>query len=362
MAEISTFLFFRHLRAERSSYVLRYRKGALVAQGQGLTFWFLPLSASIAEVPVDDQELNFLFNAKSQDFQEVTAQGVVTFRVEDPEKLADRINFTIDLRSGQYLSQPFAKISLALTQLAQQFTWDYFARRPVREILSLGCESVRSRIAKGYETDSALDELGIRIVSIRVSDIAPSSKLERALETPERERIQQKADEATFERRAQAVEKERAIQEAELQNQIELATREEQLIAQRGQNDRRRVTEEAQARKIETEASVERGHIEAEAAANRLLVEANATADKTRITARSDAESIQLVEAARVEGERERMAIYRDLRTPVMIGLALQELAGKLTHIDHLNVTPEMFGPQLMNLIEAGTKRLEEPA
>jgi hypothetical protein len=45
-----------------------------------------------------------------------------------------------------------------------------------------------------------------------------------------------------------------------------------------------------------------------------------------------------------------------------MIGLALQELAGKLTHIDHLNVTPEMFGPQLMNLIEAGTKRLEEPA
>ena len=57
---------------------------------------------------------------------------------------------------------------------------------------------------------------------------------------PTREAIQQAADEATFQRRAQAVEKERAIQENELQNKIELARREEQLIAQKGQHLRTR--------------------------------------------------------------------------------------------------------------------------
>jgi hypothetical protein len=45
-----------------------------------------------------------------------------------------------------------------------------------------------------------------------------------------------------------------------------------------------------------------------------------------------------------------------------MLGLAARELAGKLQRIDHLNLTPELFGPQLLALVEAGTKKLEGPA
>ena len=58
--------------------------------------------------------------------------------------------------------------------------------------------------------------------------------------------MQQEADRATFERRAVAVERERAIGENELQTQIELARREEQLVAQRGANARREAEEEAE--------------------------------------------------------------------------------------------------------------------
>ena len=63
--------------------------------------------------------------------------------------------------------------------------------------------------------------------------------------------MQQDADKATFERRATAVEHERAIAENELQNQIELARREEQLVTQQGQNERSRATERAAAGQIE---------------------------------------------------------------------------------------------------------------
>jgi len=42
-----------------------------------------------------------------------------------------------------------------------------------------------------------------------------------------------------------------------------------------------------------------------------------------------------------------------------MMGLAAQELAGKLRRIDHLNLTPDMFGPMLADLMRAGTDRLE---
>ena len=67
--------------------------------------------------------------------------------------------------------------------------------------------------------------------------------------TPTREQVQQEADRATFERRAVAVERERAIGENELQTQIELARREEQLVAQRGANARREAEENAAGRR-----------------------------------------------------------------------------------------------------------------
>ena len=60
-----------------------------------------------------------------------------------------------------------------------------------------------------------------------------------------------------------------------------------------------------------------------------------------------------------VGAERERMDIYADLPTHVLIGLAAQELAGKLEKIEHLNISPEMLGPILQRLIKAGTKHLE---
>ena len=51
---------------------------------------------------------------------------------------------------------------------------------------------------------------------MRVAAVAPTSEMEKALQQPTREAIQQDADEATFRRRALAVEKERAIAENEL--------------------------------------------------------------------------------------------------------------------------------------------------
>ena len=57
MSEIRRFPFLRHLRAEPSSHVMVYRKGELVRRGPGLSVWFRPLTTGIAEVPIDDREM-----------------------------------------------------------------------------------------------------------------------------------------------------------------------------------------------------------------------------------------------------------------------------------------------------------------
>jgi regulator of protease activity HflC (stomatin/prohibitin superfamily) len=338
MADVTRVTFVRHLRADNSSHVLHYKGEKLVRSGRGLSFWFLPMSSSVAEVPVDDREVSLIVHGRSSDYQDVAVQGVVTYRVVDPRILSQRVDFTISLESGTHRKQPLEKIALLIAQMSHQHAWTYIATTPVRTILAEGHARIREAVEAALSEDASIHDMGIEIVSVRVSSVAPAPELQKALEAPTREHIQQISDEAAFSRRAMAVDKERAIQENALQNQIALAKREEQLIAQKGANTRQEATEKAEAERIAASAAAARAHIEGDA----------------------KAESIRVVEGARVDVERARIATFEKLPTSVMMGMAAQELAGKLKSIDHLNIGEGAFGPMLQQLIEAGTKRLEK--
>jgi regulator of protease activity HflC (stomatin/prohibitin superfamily) len=328
MADIKTYPVVRHLRAEPTAHVLRYRRGELRAAGAGLAFWFRPINAAVAEVPLDDQELPFLFHARSADFQQLTVQGVITFRFTDPQLVAQRIDFTVDLASGKWTETPLEQVHGLLVQMAQQYVIDELVRVALREILADGVAPLRDRIANGLRAEPTLTEIGLDIVAVRVAALAPTGEVEKALQQPTREAIQQKADEATFARRALAVEKERAIGENELQNRIELARREEQLVAQDGANERRRAEEQAAAQAI-----------------------AGQAADThERMVAKRKADAITQLEAARLEAERQRAAIEQNLGAQILMALAARELAGQLGKIEHLTITPELLTPLLGRL------------
>ena len=337
MAQITKLFTHRHLRSDASSWVQQRRRGHPVRSGRGAAFWFLPMSASIVEVPMDDRELPFLFKGRSGDFQEVAVQGVITWRVADPAAVSDRIDFTIDLATGNWLKKPLEQVAALQVQLAQQMAVEWLAVRSVRDILTDSVEALRTTIIEGLANEGSLDAMGIEVVTIRVSSVRPTADLEKALQVPTFEAIQQQADEATFERRALAVEKERAIQENELQNRIELSRREASLIAQEGENARKRAKEASEAEQITTEGAVERHRLEAHA----------------------EAEAIALTESAKVDAEQARVSIYKDLAPSVMLGLAAQEFAGKLQSIEHLNLSPDALGPLLQSLLTAGTKKLQ---
>lgn len=337
MAEIRNYFGVRHIRSEASFHVIHYSGGARVRSGRGLSFWFLPLSASVAEVPVDDQELSLLVQSRSADFQAISAQLSVTWRVLDAERLADRVDFSVNLAGGAWVRQPLDKISGLLGQTVQQVATDYIVRTPLAELLEKGVEALTVRVRQAFGEASGLLELGLTVVNVAVPAIRPSPDVEKALQTPARELIQQEADKATFERRALAVDRERAIAENELNNRITLARREESLIQQQGANERRKVTEAAEASRI------------------------RATADAERVRLERDAEAtgIRVVEEARVEAERHRIDIYRDLPAEVLTGLALRDLANHLPAIDTLNISPDALSTALSRWLNAGASRAE---
>ncbi len=230
MADIARYPFVRHLRGATTTHVLHVRNGRTVHSGVGVAFWFRPLSAVLSEVPVDDRELPLLFHARTADFQDVTVQATVTFRLTEPVTAAGRIDFSIDPGTGRWRGTPLDQVAGLLTESAQQHALDLIAGLGLSDTLTGGVAPVRDAIAAGLDQDGRLVATGIAVIGVRVVAIRPEPDVEKALQTPTREQVQQDADKATFERRAVAVERERAIGENELQTQIELARREEQLV------------------------------------------------------------------------------------------------------------------------------------
>ena len=333
MADIRSYPLVKHLRGTPTLHVRHWRRGRLVHDGTGLSFFFRPLTAVLSEVPVDDRELPLVFHARTADFQDVTVQASVTFRVADPATVCARIDFSLDPDTGRWRGTPLEQVAGLLTETAQQQLLGMVAASPLASVLAEGVTQIRDRISRGLTADERLAETGLTAVGVRVVAIRPEPEVEKALRTPAREQLQQDADRATYQRRAAAVERERAIAENELQNQIELARREEQLVAQRGTNNRRQAQEAAAAARIDAEAKAGREQLlaEAQAAGTRALGEAQAAA------------------------EAARMAAYRDLPQPVLLGLAARELAGSLPQIGSLVLAPDLIAPLLARLTPATT-------
>ena len=340
MAQIRSFLFARHLRAESTAHILAYRHGKLVRSERGLSMWFLPLSTSIAEVPTDDREVAISAFVRSKDFLDVSVQGTLAVRVVDPTRLAARIDFAIDTLTGRHLRQPLDRLALQLSQLAQAALASWAGPLYLREMLLGGPATAREQVLDALEVSPVFEGLGLALASVHIASVLPSNEIERALEAPMRERIQQEADEAAFSRRAAAVDKERAIAENELANRVELAKREEQLIAQEGANQRQRARELAEAQRIA---------VESEAA-------------KRTISSTSEMEALTRLEGARVELEAARLKLARETSPTVLAALAARELASKLTRIDHLHVGGDVITSVLSDLASASARVLDAPS
>ncbi|MEU5719293.1 SPFH domain-containing protein [Streptomyces sp. NPDC020403] len=328
MADITRRFGRRHLRSAPTAHIRHHRRGKLVHDGPGASFWFRSLTAALSEVPVDDRELAMAFHARTADFQDVTVQATVTYRISDPAEAAARLDFSIDPDTGVWRAAPLEQIATLLTETAQQHTLDVLARTPLATTLVDGVAAVRERVASGLATEPRLPATGIDVVTVRVVAIRPEAEVERALRTPAREQIQQDADRAVYERRAVAVERERAIAENELASRIELARREEQLVDQRGTNARREAEEKSAADRVRAEAE----------------------AGRTVSLARAEAEAAREVGAARAEVQSAWLRAHSEADPGTLHALAATRLAENLPRIDSLTLSPDVLTGLLARL------------
>src|SRR5262249_56253907 len=88
-------LGFRYVKATPTTYLMQFKAGQVQREGTGLSFFYFAPSSTLVSVPVGSTDVPFIFNEVTADFQAVTVQGHLTFRVADPRKLAELLDYSL---------------------------------------------------------------------------------------------------------------------------------------------------------------------------------------------------------------------------------------------------------------------------
>jgi hypothetical protein len=241
--------FVDYFKAEPTEYILAFRNGRVTQQGAGRAFWYWQPTTSIVLVPVSTVDALFVFNEVTGNFQAITLQGQITYRIVAPEIVAGLLNFTIEPRTRKYKSQDPDKLQQRIVNLVQMYTRDEIQQLTLEAALR-GAEPLARRVQARIVEEQSLARLGVECLGLFFTSIKATPEMSRALEAEAREALQQRADQAIYARRAEAVEQERRIKQNELSTEVDLEQRRQELVNLQGENTRQQATFAAEATQI----------------------------------------------------------------------------------------------------------------
>jgi regulator of protease activity HflC (stomatin/prohibitin superfamily) len=216
---------FRYFKSRPTEYVVLFSGGRPRRQGLGLSgFVFTPTTIAAA-VPVDARDEIFAVEALTVDYQTLTVQGLLTYRVTDARLAATRQDFSINLFTGKHTGEPMKQIVERLRAIVQTACRDALVRSTLDAALNKADE-LSSAIMSTIAADKKLAADGIAVDRVLVLSVKPAPEIRKALEATLREQLLRTADAAVFERRRAALEDEHDIKLRDEKNKREIAEKE----------------------------------------------------------------------------------------------------------------------------------------
>jgi hypothetical protein len=215
------------MKVPPTTYVLHYKRGRIKREGAGISFLYYVPTSTIVSIPMGSADVPFVFQESTADFQSVTIQGQLTYRVADAKRLASLLDFSVDKRRA-YCSEDPRKLPERLIHTLQTLTRAITQRLILKDALVSSDAIVAEALVKLRESE-AVSTLGVEILTLSILGIQPTPETNRALEAEAREALQRRADEAIYARRNAAVEQERLIKESELNTEIAVEEKKRQI-------------------------------------------------------------------------------------------------------------------------------------
>lgn len=315
----------RYLKSRPTDHVMQFKSGRVKREGPGLSFFYWEPTTTLVVVPLSSADVPFAFQETTGDFQTLTIQGQLTWRVADAKKLASLLDYSVT-PAGAWKSDDPRKVEERLVHTAQVLTRGVVGKLKLTEALATS-EDLAATVRDGLRGSEVVKSMGLELLALSVLSLKPTPEMARALEAETREAFQKKGDQAMYERRTAAVEQERRVKESELQTEV--------MVEQKRHHIRET--------KMKADIAMEKER--------QALVEQKAANDKKAAEAQAWALGKQL-EPLRSMDWKVLSALQAGGGDPgTMIAVAFRELAENAQRIGELNVSPDL----LRALIPSGT-------
>ncbi len=306
-----------YYKAAPTTYVMQFAGGKIKQEGTGLSFFYFVPSTTLVAVPTGSTDVPFIFNETTFDFQAISLQGHLTFRIKDAKKLSNVLDYSI-APSGEYASDDPDKLGLRITHAAQNAVRAEVQSKPLRAVL-LEADGIGRRVTAALGDSPTLAALGVELLGFTVLALKPMPETAKALEAEARERLLNEADDAIYNRRNNAVEQERKIRENELNTEVAVQTKQ------------REIEETKLAGQIALEDS------------RRQLVTSEAENTRTRADAQAYSVKATLEPLLALDPKSLQVLAARGLEPRLLVAMAFQEIAANAAKVGNLNISPELL-------------------
>ncbi len=210
---------FRFIKFQPNEYVLKYHNGNIVKEGVGLSFHYYVPTTSVVVIPMGSVDIPFIFEEVTSDFQTVSIQGQITFRIIDQKRIAKLLNYTLNLKGQGYKSDDPQKLPQRILNMVRVLAKKQLQALSLKEAVQ-SSEGLAKNILQEIKETDEIEFLGIEILGLSILAILPNKETARALEAEAREEILKKADEAIYIRRNASIDQERHVKENEFNTEI----------------------------------------------------------------------------------------------------------------------------------------------
>ncbi|OJY95744.1 MAG: hypothetical protein BGP25_13345 [Lysobacterales bacterium 63-13] len=328
-------LGFRYIQSTPSQYLIQYRNGRIAREGSGLSFWYYAPRSSLINVPLNAVDVPFMFEEVTRDYQQITLQGQVTYRVSDPKQLAQQQDFSLQA-NGAYTSEDPQKLPVRVVTSVKAVFRTLLQELDLHEVLR-GTQKLTASAREAVASAPGLTALGIEISDLSLLAVKPNPETARALEAPMREDILRQADDATYVRRNAAIEQERAIKENELRSDLAVELKKRQVRESQVESEQA-VLERRQQMQVQ------------ELTGKLKLEEQNAGLVKLKVENQkqeADAQAYgikRMVEAMQGLDPRSLQALMLGQASPEMLmAVGFQNMADNAAKIGEFNLSPDLL-------------------
>ena len=321
----------RFIKVQPTTFLLQYKRGRVTRQGLGLAFYYYAPTTSLVAVPMASNDAPFIFAETTADFQELSLQGQVTYRVVDPSKVSALLNFTLDPSGTRHVSDDPEKLPERVVNLVRVLARKQIEGLPMRQALRAS-DRIVTNLRADLAASPEITALGLEIIGLSILAIKPTPESARALEAAAREALLKEADDALYGRRNASIEQERAIKENELATELAVELKKRQI----------------RDAEIDTERSVIEKRITLEGRNKDLLAVSN---ENQRAEADTRAYGVAAMMKALADTDKGTLQALASIgmKPDQLVAVAFREMAERADKIGQLNLSPDLLRELMAN-------------